>query len=779
MRYLLAAFLAIAPALNIFSTNLIINEVMQSNVFTLYHDYEFPDSWIELYNPNPQPESLKGYAIGLDADYANSFPLEVDTIVPPGGYILIYCDKTGSDLHTDFRIDSGKGSVCIFKDGVLVEKLDLKKQPAPDVAWGRWQDGADAWGYQCVPTPGSANSGLVADAELLPSPSISPRSAIIVAPVEVTIDWPSGFTPDSLSLMCVTFNGEEPDVKDAVSKVPVTFMADSNMVVKAKIISPRRISSSSACASYIYKERDTKLSIVSIIVDSEFLYGSLKGIMTDGPDSTLYDLYHFNKWRRPMNIEIFRGPNHECIISQLIEGRVYGSLSRNNRQKSLCIYANKRFGTKNFNTTQFWPSKPDVTHAKSMIIRNAGQDTYTRMADAYAQSLVGKLYPDIEWEDNHPAVVYINGKYCGHYNIRERSDEDWFESNRGTENVDIVENYNDVVTGDSVHSSTLHKLLLNPSTTFSDISPLIDVDNWLLVLAYNTYGNNVDFPTNNMRIWRHKTEGSKWRIILKDMDMWFARWTYGFPNYYDFIDSWLDEDNDEGYVPEVRALSLIINDPTISRRFADLSTFICGDLVQPDSALWLYHSMLDKIKDEYEPTVRYNYNQKDADWLMSVIEYQRYTRFTAFLNNRPLQIADHNAAKFNLGTPCKLYFDHRRINVKFNDVPLMRQIYDGYYFAGQTLKVDMEGNYALDAKIEMADGKEIHLSPEDNFLAIPAEALTVELQARHIGDTVATIASDNSANRRYLDLRGCLVRQPRKGEIYIEISHSGSRKIIY
>lgn len=749
---------------------------MQSNVCTYFVDCDFPDSWVELYNASLEPVDVRGYALGLEGDGSDRFTFDVDSVIAPGGYVIICCDKTGVGLHTDFRIDSGKGDVCLFFNGVLKEKISLKKQPAPDISFGRVSDADSSWGYQWLPTPGGANAGVVESSDLLPSPLLTP-SAIITQPQNIVITWPSGYTPHPDARLCATFDGRTPTLADSLPAIPYVVRADSNIVVRAGVIHPGRLSPTPVASSFIYKERNTELSILSIITDPAYLYDKEIGIMTDGQTEEQYELYHYNKWRRPMHLQLFAGPGHSSQFSQLAEGRVHGSLSRDNKQKSLCVYANKRFGEKRFNTQDIWHHKPKVKEVKSMVIRNAGQDTYTRMADAYAQTLAAQAYPDLEWQDNHPIVVYINGKYYGHYNLRERSDEDWFESNRNTENVDIIENYNEIVTGDSTAFHNLHQIITSPNMDYDELNKIIDIDNWLFVLAYNTYGNNVDFPFNNFRIWRPREENAKWRVMLKDMDFWFGRWTYGFESYFDFIDSCLDPDSEYGYVPEVNILQYLINSPATAEKFADTLTFLCGDIAAPEVALKLYHSMLNTIKDEYEPTVRFNFTPEQAEWLLSVVEYQRYTRFVGFLRNRPLQIAQQVSKKYNWGEPCFINFDHDTIPIKFNNIPLINPTYNGYYYCGRNLNIDAGDNFEIVARIKYSDKEEnITLNDDNNFI-IPYGAQEITFKAYKKGDGVNSLYPEN-AKKKYYNLQGLPIQTPKKGEYYLELGPNGCKKTI-
>ena len=144
---------------------LVINELMQSNIDCVMDDLkEFPDSWVELYNPTSQTIDLKGYKLGISDNVAEAYALPSQSI-EPGQYVLIYCDKENKGMHTHFRLDSGKGSsVYLFLDSAIADKVEnLKKQPSPNIAYGRKTDGANEWGYQLTASPKDANTGEICD----------------------------------------------------------------------------------------------------------------------------------------------------------------------------------------------------------------------------------------------------------------------------------------------------------------------------------------------------------------------------------------------------------------------------------------------------------------------------------------------------------------------------------------------------------------------------------------------------------------------------------------
>ena len=144
--------------------NLMINELMQSNIDCIMDELnDFPDSWVELYNPTDTAIRLQDYQIGIKKKVDKAWQLP-DTAVAAHGYIIIYCDKAGEDagvsaMHTDFRLETDKESkLYLFKNGVVADSLkNIAPQPAPNIAYGRRTDGAAVWGYQAIPTPGTSN----------------------------------------------------------------------------------------------------------------------------------------------------------------------------------------------------------------------------------------------------------------------------------------------------------------------------------------------------------------------------------------------------------------------------------------------------------------------------------------------------------------------------------------------------------------------------------------------------------------------------------------------
>ena len=214
---------------------LLINEIMQSNIDCVMDDMnEFPDSWVELYNPTSSTISLFGYKIGTTDNASKAWELP-NKVIEPNKFILIYCDKEESDMHTDFRLESGKGcNVYLFKGDEIVDQIvDLKKQPAPNIAYGRKKDGSDEWGYQATPTPNATNCGKLCK-DILGEPVFSQKGFVTEngKTFNLTLSLPEG-SPDGVVIR-YTLDGSEPTSSSDAYSEALTIKRTS--IVRAKLL---------------------------------------------------------------------------------------------------------------------------------------------------------------------------------------------------------------------------------------------------------------------------------------------------------------------------------------------------------------------------------------------------------------------------------------------------------------------------------------------------------------------------------------------------------------
>lgn len=680
------------------NAELMINEIMQSNIDCIMDNFnEFPDSWVEIYNPGDTKVSLSGYSIGITDDPTQSFAFHPSHSIEPRGYYVMYCDKNRNAWlqHTDFRLESGKGcAIYLFKKNEVVDYIkDLKKQPSPNIAYGRETDGVSKWGYQITATPGKANCGSIAK-ELLPDPIFSHPGAISPTPFKLTLSLPEGAPANAI--IRFTLDGSEPTADSQKYSEPIDISRTT--VVRAKLFADSHLLSRSIAQSYIFHPRTQTMPIVSITIDPEYLYGEEIGIFSDYK----FPIYGGNpNWntdiRRPANIEFFFEDKPSASINQLIEIRIKGETSRALPLKSLAIYANKRFGVKRFAYEIFPDQKPGISEFKSLELRNGGGDAHRLvMRDAVIQRLMGEN-TDIDWQAYRPSVVYLNGNYYGMLNIRERSNEDNIEANYdGLEDIDMIENWDTVKTGSIESFHDFRSFFSVPGHSLDEFRSKMDIENFITHTIAYLFFANTDYPNNNFIMWRPQSADGRWRFILKDLDNGLGLnlkpdfdifdWFYN-PQKYPTC-NWAN-------TPEsTLLLRTLLEIPEFKKEFIDRMAVYTGDFLTSENIITMIDNMADKIEGEvYASHAKNSPEWSDFDYFLSKIKEWIPLRWEYMQKNL--------SASFNLGKPVALTISavtDNNISFSINGIPVKNNEFNGYHFAGN--KICIEGiNYDSSEKI--------------------------------------------------------------------------------
>ena len=607
------------------TSELLINEIMQSNVETIMDDItEFPDSWVELYNAGDANINLKDYAIGIKTKASKAWQLPDKTIAPKG-YVLIYCDKENENgksvMHANFRLESGKGCVVyLFKGKEIVDSLPeaLPKMPAPDVAYGRKTDGAKEWGYQLTPTPNKANTGEICDAKkILGNPVFSENGRVMTSQktISLTLSLPED-APEG-AYITYTTNGSEPTAKS--TKYTKAFSIKSNTVIRAKVFCEGYLSPMSTAQSYIFHPRSWTIPVVSIQTDDKYLNDKKIGLFANNnskEDKKDHD------WRRPLNIEFFPEEGQGSAINLLGEFRIQGGQSRSNALKSLALYANKRFDPVNKRFVyEFFPDqKPGIKDFKSISLRDGGNDfgdMYFR--DAIIQRTMAK-HVDLDWQACRSAVVYINGEYMGMLNIRERSNEENIYSNYdGLEDLDMIEISHEKVNnkdmfieelkeGSDEFYNSFKEFYSQKGHSLAEYEEWMDVSEYLNVMVMNLFYGNIDFPGNNIVFWRPNDDDTKsglpkrWRVIVKDTD--FGLGLYNRKSDYNTIKLIYDQSYDSGNAwaftePATRLFRNMMEDEDVRQMFIDKSCIYMGDFLNAKGTGEIMDLILDEALEEF------------------------------------------------------------------------------------------------------------------------------------------------------------------------------------
>lgn len=704
--------LLLLPALLFHTFNfaqVVINEIMQSNIDCIMDDLnDFPDSWVEIYNGTSEAINLNNYRIGLTDDVSASYRLPSKQVAPQG-YAIIYCDKVASGLHTDFRLDSGKGALYLFSNNAIVDKIEkIAKQPAPNIAYGRQKDGDSSFGYQETPTPGAANCGKTCNT-VLGNPIFNIPGGVFESPKELNIELtlPEG-SPEG-TIIRYTMNGSEPTMTSGYTYTEPIRVTNMTRIIRAKLFCDGYLSPQSTVQSYIYLNREQTLPVISIATDPKYLTDSKIGIYTEGNYDPNKKNYEYD-WRRPMNIEFYETDGITQSFNQLGEFRIMGAASRGCRLKSLAMYANKRFGEKRFNYEFFPDQRPGQKNYKSFILRNAGNDfDYLYMRDAIIQRTMSS-HVDIDWQAWRPAIVFINGSYKGILNIRERSsDDNIFTNYNELEDIDMIENSWELKNGTWDKYNAFKDFYAEHGHTMEEYSKWLDVYEFLNIYAMNLFFNNRDWPGNNTVWWRPRTDDGVFRIIAKDTD--FGLGLYDTPFSYNTL-AWLHDPNyDPGtswanQYDHTRLFRRLTEDSDFQREFVERCAIYMADFLNERGIWEIWEPMYNMIKTEY-PIHRKLFNE----WWPNYNE--ELNKAHNWIKQRPEYFYKHLAERYSLGTPIPFSVvrselsedDAKRMLMTANGVTLSGTTLNGKFFKGHKLSLECRPLTAEELAAKGIDGE--------------------------------------------------------------------------
>ncbi|MEN8158060.1 MAG: CotH kinase family protein [Bacteroidota bacterium] len=511
----------------VFPNHVVINEVLSSNTRCNYdQDFGAFSDWIELYNPTGSEVILEGWYLTDNPDNRDKWRLPPGTVIPAEGYLLFWADGkalvpgqtttvefteveeiTVQEYHLNFRIGREKEEVLLFDPGlVMVDSITLVNQER-DYSSGRDPVNPDAWCFLGEPTPLATNSSYTSAAfDLSASPLFSDSGGLY--PGALTVDLgpaiPGG-------VIRYTTDGSEPTSSSAQYTTPL--QVNFSQVVKARLYEEGKLPGAVVTQTYIIDEV-TDLPILSISTDHWNLWDFKFG------------LYQKSLKNREVfaHLEYFdREGDREFRINAGLQ--LFGSQVFLLDQKPFSIFFRNRYGQEVLDYGLF--RSREHTRYKSLVLRNGGNDNgLTMFRDGLGAVLVENRV-DLDHQSYQPVVVYMNGRYWGIFNLREKLNDDYLESTRGANPgyVDILEDSLQVNNGDANHYEELIRFVsqndLSQHENYEVVTRKIDVDEFINYMSYKIYGGYIQWQVNN-KYWRERTRGSAWRWIAFDLEHCFA-----------------------------------------------------------------------------------------------------------------------------------------------------------------------------------------------------------------------------------------------------------------
>ncbi len=421
-----------------------------------------------------------------------------------------------NNQHTNFKISgAGDETISLYSPSQVMQNSLLVNCINLDNSIGYFHDASTTIALFETATPSATNNLSVPYSGYLSAPVFSLSSGFFSTAQSVTITNPN-ILP---STIYYTLNGDDP-TDSAILYTGNPIFISYACVLKARAFASGTLASPITVSSY-FLGVNHETPILSVVTDHTNLYGA----------TGIFDNW-WTDWQKPAYVEYFDS-THQLIFSQpsgmQIDGGAGGS--RSNPQHSFRVeLANDVLGGSAINYKVI-PNRPLRTKYSNFYLRN-GSNQYLTLPykDAcQVNAMCGETNNYFSaWR---PVSVYVNGSYYGLYELREKFDAEYFKTleNATSDSTDILSMsywYGSVLRAlqgsvDSFISSYVSYYNLNTADTgfWNKADQFIDMKYYADYIIGQSWMGNVDWPGNNIKLYRSDKTDYRWRFCLIDQEL--------------------------------------------------------------------------------------------------------------------------------------------------------------------------------------------------------------------------------------------------------------------
>jgi len=141
------------------ASHLHINELLAKNDHSITDEAGQHEDWIEIYNSGSTDADLTGMYLTDSPLNLKRWRFPEGVMIGAGQHLMVWCDDDENQpgIHTNFKLAvEGEYIALTAPDGVsIIDSISFGGQQ-PDIAFGRYPDGADNWTVM-TPSPGMSN----------------------------------------------------------------------------------------------------------------------------------------------------------------------------------------------------------------------------------------------------------------------------------------------------------------------------------------------------------------------------------------------------------------------------------------------------------------------------------------------------------------------------------------------------------------------------------------------------------------------------------------------
>ncbi|MGI5976266.1 MAG: CotH kinase family protein [Candidatus Limivicinus sp.] len=476
------------------SSPLIISEVMVYNNSILRQKQLGFCDWVEVKNISGGTLELSDYFLSDDNGNMQRWRFPTGELAP-GAAAVVICDTSPLPadkgyLKADFALSSdGEELFLADAEGRVLDFALLRDIPN-QCSYGR-ENGENGWFFFDAPSPGEENAGGCRRISSAPVSMSTEGIFDNIQSLEVELQAEG-------KIYC-TFDGSLPTEDSFEYKGPVTI--DKTTVLRAVAVEDNALPSRPLTLNFIINEGHS-LPVLSLASDSPRKFSA----MYSEKNKSL---------ELPGNIAFFDGEegfNVPCGIG------MHGETSLELPKKNMSLSFRGAYGKGKLKYDIYGGG---VAEFSNLVLR-AGQDfTDTIVRNELLENLALQTGDNVLTQRNRHCVLYINGHYCGIYNLTEKLNEAHYAHHRSVSpgSVTVTKSwagidtdfYNEVILFARGND-------LREKENYDEFCRMVDIDSLIDWIIMEGYSANTDISSGNIRYCRSTEDDGKWRFMLFDMD---------------------------------------------------------------------------------------------------------------------------------------------------------------------------------------------------------------------------------------------------------------------
>jgi uncharacterized repeat protein (TIGR02543 family) len=469
----------------------------------------------------PTHQTLASATVGgADENTFFTYAFPATRLIPGDNLLAVEVHQSAlnsSDLTFDLALRAATHT------GSIQDSVTFTTQVS-DVSYGRDSATPGTWKAFAESTPGTENTTAgVADIRVGGSEvAASPAAGVYATPQTITLSAPAGE-------IRYTLDGGDPTSASPLYAAPIDITTTT--VLRARCFETGKPPGPILTRTWFIGETQGTLPYVSLVAAPDTLFGTTIGIYSNLHEqtSTNYGLNDVYKGKdAPAHVEYF-APGGTLGFRANCGVRIGGENNWVHPQKALNLAVRGKYGDDEIKY-DLWPGYGNAIHT-ALTLRDGGDRWANEMLRDCMWPKLARDHLQVETYDYRPSVVFINGRYFGLHDLRERWDDTWF-----TQKYHVPPGEMDHLLYGHITSSTvtlgvdkgdtadwlelmnfLTTSNLTSAANWAFVESRIDMDSFMDFVIAESYGNNTSW-VHNREFWKEKKPGAKWKWFLADMD---------------------------------------------------------------------------------------------------------------------------------------------------------------------------------------------------------------------------------------------------------------------